>query len=185
MSDQGKRRELSYPQEVPILATSRLKLRPHRLDDFVDCAALWADPLVTRYIGGRPFTEEEVWARLLRYVGHWTLMGFGYWAVEERSTGAFVGELGFAELRRDMDPSIQGMPELGWVLTPKAHGKGYATEAVTTVLSWGDAHFGKERTVCIIDPDNAASVRVAEKSGFRLLQHATYKGEPTLLFARG
>ncbi len=61
--------------EVPILESERLKLRGHGLDDFIHSAAMWADPEVTRYIGGKPLTEEESWARLLRYVGHWSLLG--------------------------------------------------------------------------------------------------------------
>ena len=67
---------------------------------------------------------------MLRYAGHWQWMGFGFWALEEKSTGAFAGELGFAEFKRELEPSIQGIPEIGWVLAPHAHGKGYATEAV-------------------------------------------------------
>ena len=65
--------------QVPVIETARLKLRGHRLDDFTPCAAMWADPVVTRHIGGRPLSEEESWTRLLRYVGHWALLGFGYW----------------------------------------------------------------------------------------------------------
>ncbi|MEY2396091.1 MAG: hypothetical protein QOF94_2436, partial [Acidobacteriaceae bacterium] len=52
---------------VPILETERLRLRGHRLEDFVQCAAMWADPLVIRYIGGKPLTAEESWTRFLRY----------------------------------------------------------------------------------------------------------------------
>jgi len=92
--------------EVPVIETTRLILRGHRLDDFPDCAAMWADPIVTRHIGGRPFTEEETWARFLRYVGHWSVLGFGYWAIEEKDTATFVGELGFADFKRDIRRSI-------------------------------------------------------------------------------
>ncbi len=67
---------------------------------------MWADPEVTRYIGGKPLTEEESWARLLRYVGHWSLLGFGYWVVEEKTTGNFIGEVGFADYKRDL-PSLR------------------------------------------------------------------------------
>ena len=102
--------------EVPDLETARLKLRGHRLDDFLHSAAMWADPNVTRYIGGKPLTEEEAWTKFLRYAGHWRLLGFGYWAVEERVTGSFVGELGFADYKRDLQPSLNGAPEIGWVL---------------------------------------------------------------------
>jgi RimJ/RimL family protein N-acetyltransferase len=170
--------------EVPILETERLKLRGHRLLDFRDCSAMWADPGVTRYIGGQPLSEEEVWARLLRYVGHWTWLGFGYWAIEEKATSRFVGELGFADYKRQIEPSLEGMPELGWVLAARAHGKGYATEAVRVALAWGEIRFGEARTVCLIHPENLASIRVAQKCGYRESRRTTYKGHPTLLFAR-
>jgi RimJ/RimL family protein N-acetyltransferase len=170
--------------EVPVIKTERLTLRGHRLDDFADCAAMWAAPVVTRYIGGKPFSEEEVWARLLRYVGHWSLMGFGYWAIEERETGDFAGELGFADYKRNIEPSIRGVPELGWVLVSRAHGKGYATEAARAAVAWGEAHFGPARTVCIIHPENLASIRVAQKCGYKEFQRTTYKGHAAIIFDR-
>src|ERR1039457_5470037 len=92
---------------VPIIETERLKLRAHSMEDFRDCAEMWAHPDVVRYIGGRPFSGEEVWARLLRYVGHWQWMEFGFWAMEEKATGSFVGEVGFAEFKREMEPPIR------------------------------------------------------------------------------
>jgi RimJ/RimL family protein N-acetyltransferase len=168
----------------PILQTARITLRGHRPEDLTPCAAMWADPDITRYIGGRPLTREEVWARVLRYVGHWTWMGFGHWAVEERSTGAFVGEIGFADFKRDLEPSIDGVPEIGWVLARSVHGKGYATEAVQAAIAWGDQHFGARPTVCLIHPDNAPSIRVAEKCGYRELHRTTYRDNPTILFGR-
>jgi RimJ/RimL family protein N-acetyltransferase len=170
--------------EVPLLETERLRLRGHRLDDFAHCAAMWADAKVTRYIGGKPLSEEESWTRLLRYVGHWALLGFGYWVAEEKATGNFVGELGFADYKRDLVPSLKGIPEIGWAFVAPAHGKGYATEAVRGVVAWGDQHFGSARTACIINPGNVASIRVAEKCGYRELQPTTYKGQPTIMFVR-
>ena len=169
---------------IPTLESERLTLQGHRVDDFEECAAMWADLDVTRYIGGRPFSEEEVWSRLLRYIGHWSLLGFGYWLVEERATGRFVGEVGFANYRRDLTPPLDGAPEIGWVLTRSAHGQGYATEVVRAVVAWGDEHFGLIRTACIIHPENTPSIRVAIKCGYREHGTATYKGEATLLFVR-
>ncbi len=167
-----------------MIETERLILRGHRLEDFGDCAAMWADPEVTRYIGGKPLSETEAWARFLRYAGHWSLMGYGYWAVEEKGTGDFVGDIGFADYKRDIEPSLKGIPEVGWVLAQKAHGKGYATEAVRTVVVWGDANFAGARTVCIVAPGNLASIRVAEKCGFQEFERTTYKGEAAILFQR-
>lgn len=145
---------------------------------------MWADSNVTRHIRETPFTEEETWTRLLRFVGHWALLGFGYWAVEEKQTGTFLGEVGFADYKRDLKPSLKGIPEIGWVFVSKAHGRGYATEAVRAVIAWGDAHFGNARTACIIAPDNIASIRVAAKCGYREFQRTTYHGHPTLMFVR-
>jgi RimJ/RimL family protein N-acetyltransferase len=169
---------------APPLDTPRLSLRAHGLADYEDCAAMWGDPAVTRHIGGRPFARDEVWARLLRYAGHWTLLGFGYWAVRERATGRFVGEVGLADFRRDMEPSFDGTPEAGWVLATWAHNKGFATEAVRATLVWGEEVLRTARTVCMIDAVNAASIRVAEKCGFKEWQRTNYKGTPAILYER-
>ena len=145
---------------------------------------MWALPEVVRYIGGKPFSGEEVWSRVLRYAGHWQWMGFGFWALEEKTTGAFARDMGFAEFKRDIEPSIQGIPEIGWVLAPHAQGKGYATEAVRAMVGWGDQRFDRSRTVCLIHPENQASLRVAKKCGYREFRHTTYKGEPTIILER-
>ncbi len=168
---------------IPTLETERLLLRRHCLEDFAECAAMWSDPAVTVFIGGKPLTEEECWTRFLRYAGHWSMLGFGYWAVEERSTGRFVGELGFSDYKRDI-AALKETPEIGWVLTPAARGQGYATEAVRAALEWGDEHLSACRIACIIAPENVASIRVANKCGFRESERTTYKGNPTIVFSR-
>jgi RimJ/RimL family protein N-acetyltransferase len=170
--------------EVPTLETSRLRLRGHRETDFADSAAMWGEPLVTRYIGGHPLSAEESWSRLLRYVGHWELLGFGYWVVEEKATGNFAGEVGFANYNRGIEPWPKDAPEVGWVFAANAHGKGFATEAVNAALAWGDARFGGRETACIIHPQNSASIRLAEKCGYLKLALTEYKGNPIVVFTR-
>ena len=145
---------------------------------------MWGDPAVSRQLGRKPFTEEESWTRLLRYVGHWLLLGFGYWAVEEKSSGAFVGDVGFADYRRDMESPLKEAPEIGWVLAGWAHGRGYATEAALAAIAWGDKHFGESNTTCIVSPENLASIRVAEKCGYRDLRLSLYKNKPIVIFVR-
>jgi RimJ/RimL family protein N-acetyltransferase len=188
---------------VPVVETERLRLRGHRAEDFRDSFALWSDPVVTRFIGGKPLSEEEVWARVLRYVGHWAWMGFGYWAVEEKATGRFVGEMGLSDWKRDLSPSIHGIPEVGWIFAPRFHGQGYATEAVRAAIAWGRKHLGSNsnqtdalavagrepalfsaRLVCLIDPENVPSIRVAQKCGFQEVLRTSYHGEPTILFTQ-
>jgi RimJ/RimL family protein N-acetyltransferase len=167
---------------APVLETERLLLRGHRLDDYEALAAIWADPLVVRHISGTPSSPGDSWARLLRYVGHWALLGYGFWALEERATGRFVGEVGFGDFRRKIEPPITA-PEMGWVLAPSVHGKGYATEAVRAARAWGLERFGPIEIACIIDPGNTGSIRVAEKAGFREKLRTTYEGGPTIMFS--
>ena len=168
----------------PALDAARLTMRPHAAGDVAECAAMWGDPDVTRHIGGRPFAPEEVWSRVLRYAGLWTLLGYGYWVLRERETGRFVGEVGLADFRRELHPPVDGAPELGWALARWAHGRGFATEAVRAALAWGDAHLRPARYTCLITPANAPSIRVAVKCGFREARSATYKGAETLVFER-
>ena len=169
---------------APILETDRLVLRGHRADDHGDCAGLWADERVTRFIGGVPASSQEAWFRLLRYAGHWALLGHGYWVIEEKASGRYAGEIGFSVSRRDIQPSLAGKPECGWALFPWAQGQGYASEALARVLLWGDGAFGGRTTCCIISPDNAPSLRVAGKNGYREVARTVYGGAPIIIFER-
>ena len=169
---------------APVITTSRLVLRSHRLADFEPLHAMWSDPAVYEFITGRPATREESWARLLRYLGHWQLLGFGNWAVEERATGGFVGEMGFADYHRDMKPSLKDTPEQGWVLSPQVHRRGYAMEALSAICDWGDRNLKGKKTACIISPDNLASMRVAQKLGFVEHRRTSYQGAETVLHFR-
>jgi RimJ/RimL family protein N-acetyltransferase len=180
-----------WQAEVPVLVTPRLRLRGHRMEDLPDCVAMWSDPEVVRYIGGQPFSAEEVWKRFLRYVGHWAVLGFGYWVITERASGRFVGEAGAGEVRRAIEPAWGPVMEVGWALAPWAHGQGMATEAVAAVLAWMDGERAKgahgaagRRVVCMIEAGNTASLRVAAKCGFREVGVAQYGGDEVGVFER-
>ena len=170
--------------KAPTLETERLVLRAHGVEDFSASAELWSDPVVTRYISGVPSTPEESWNRLLRYVGHWLLLGFGYWVVEEKTTGNFLGEVGFAEYKRAIEPPLGTIPEAGWVFASSAHGKGFAIEAVQAIHVWGASNFKTSKSACLIHPENEPSLRLAAKLGYRELVQGIYKGEPTMIFFR-
>jgi RimJ/RimL family protein N-acetyltransferase len=169
---------------IPALETERLILRGNRLSDFPALAELWGDTNVVRHISGKPFSPEECWARLMRYVGHWALQGYGFWAIEEKASGRYVGEAGLADFKRGLTPSLDGTPEVGWVLASWAHGKGYATEAVRAACAWGERKFGETPLACIIAPEHKASINVATKCGFREYARTTYKGSDTIIFRR-
>ncbi|NGM50453.1 GNAT family N-acetyltransferase [Caulobacter sp. 602-2] len=169
---------------LPVLTTPRLTLSPPEISDFDDSVAMWCEPEVYRYVGGRASTREESWARLLRARGLWALLGYGYWAVRETATGRYVGEVGFADFHRDIEPSFEGVPEMGWVLASWSHGQGFGTEAVNAGLAWGQRRWGQDPVVCIIHPDNAASLALAAKTGFVEQARTTYKDSPTVLLRR-
>ena len=170
--------------KAPTLETERLRLRAQEIADFDNSAAIWGDAEVTTFLGGKPSTREESWSRFLRHAGIWALTGVGSWAVTEKATGAYLGEIGFLTLKRDMEPRIEGYPELGWVMAKAAHGKGYASEAVRAALAWGDANIANKRFTCIIHPDNAASLNVARKSGFVEFARGVYHDEPIVCLER-
>jgi RimJ/RimL family protein N-acetyltransferase len=169
---------------VPTLETERLILRAHRASDLDAQAATMGDLAVVRHLGGTPFSREETWRKLLAGPGLWALLGFGYWAVERREDGVLIGQIGFADFKRDLRPSIEGLPEMGWIFDPAAHGRGYASEAASACLAWADDNFAGSEIVAIIDHGNAASIRLAEKAGFSVREEALYKGAPILLFHR-
>ncbi|MGD9816153.1 MAG: GNAT family N-acetyltransferase [Hyphomonadaceae bacterium] len=168
---------------IPILETERLRLRGHALADFDASAAMWADPDVVRFISGKASTREESWGRLLRYPGHWALLGYGFWLIEEKASGRYVGEGGFGDFKRDIDAAFDA-PEQGWALAPWSHGKGYAREAMEAAIGWGEQFFGRRDFVCMIAPENAPSLRLAGRLGYSEYARSTYKGEPTVLLRR-
>jgi RimJ/RimL family protein N-acetyltransferase len=176
--------EPSPPTLAPVLETPRLRLRSHALRDLPECVAMWSDPAVARFTIGAPSPPPRTWSRLTAYVGHWALLGFGYWAVESKDTRRYIGELGFADFKRDVEPSIAGLPELGWALATHAHRQGFATEALRAVVAWGDEHLAAARTVCLINPENAASLRVAEKLGYTQAGETVLDGVRDLIFER-
>ncbi len=166
------------------IVTDRLVLRVLGLDDFDDYAAMLADPETFKYSERDGMGPDEAWTRMLRHVGHWSLMGWGMFAVEERVTGRFVGEAGLGEFRRGLGEDYDGAPEAAWTIAGWARGRGYATEAMRAALAWTEQRLAAPRSVCLIHVDNAASIRVAGKLGYRRFAECTYRDYEALLFAR-
>ncbi|HKU93957.1 MAG TPA: GNAT family N-acetyltransferase [Vineibacter sp.] len=174
---------MTEPGQTPILRSDRLLLRPHREEDLDALAAMWRDPDVVRHIGGRPFTREEVWHRMLRYRGHWALRPYGYWAVIDRVSGRFIGDVGLADWQREGITDLDGAPEAGWAMIPAAHGQGFAAEALRTMLQWVDTGLCCP-IVCMIDSENAASIRLAIRLGFEETSKRVHRDRTSLFFRR-
>ena len=169
---------------APRLETARLILRAIEPGDLPAYAAMMAHERTVRFLGGARLTREEAWRKLLTNPGLWAWLGYGYWAVERREDGRLIGQLGFADFHRDMEPKVEGLPEMGWLFAADTFGQGYASEAAAAGLEWIDRVLAPPQTVAIIDEANTASIRVAEKAGFAKREPATYRDEAILIFRR-
>ena len=121
---------------------------------------------------------------MLAGVGIWPLTGLGMWAVERREDGATIGHVGFFDFLRDSEPSIAGAPEMGWILAPSAHGKGYASEACEAILRWFDEQFGRHGIWALISAGNDPSMKLAQKLGFIRQEDGSYRDRPQTIWLR-
>ncbi|AXK36134.1 N-acetyltransferase [Streptomyces armeniacus] len=151
----------------PFLSTPRLRLRPFTEADLDRLVALDNDPGVMRYLnGGKPVPRTAIRDRTLPRVLHDypCLAGRGdrgYWAAEERETGAFVGWFEFRPLAEDSCAEV----ELGYRLHRSAWGRGYATEGARALLRKGFTELGVQRVTADTMKVNTPSRNVMEKAG--------------------
>jgi RimJ/RimL family protein N-acetyltransferase len=162
---------------IPQLTTDRLILRAFVASDFEAYAAIMADPAVTQFLGeGHPLTRVEAWRQLAMILGHWTLRGFGLWAVEERASGRLLGRIGCHE--------PEGFPafEIGYVLARQAWGNGYAREGAAAALDFARHTLHRRDITSIIRPANIGSIRVATSLGARAAETVEFFGGPSTVY---
>ncbi len=145
--------------EIPTLKTARLVLRAFRASDIDAWAAMEAEPAVRRYRGNNLRTRNEAWAVMEASLGQWVLRGYGLFVLEDAADARFAGFAGI------LHPAEWPEPELAYSLAPAFWGQGLATEAAAAARDWAFARHGFARMASFILPDNAASIRVAEKLG--------------------
>ena len=163
--------------DIPVLETDRLRLCAFEERHVEAYAAMLADPTSTRFVGdGEPLDRMNAWRSMAMLIGHWSLRGFGMWAVERKDTGEFVGRVG---LHRP-----EGWPdlELGWMLRAEHRRHGYATEAGRVALDYAFRTLGAHRLVSLIRIDNSASERVARRLGARQATTIDFLGGATLVY---
>ncbi|MEM6489874.1 MAG: GNAT family N-acetyltransferase [Pseudomonadota bacterium] len=157
---------MSALPDIPVLQTERLTLRAPAERDF----QAWVDFYArgdTRYVGG-PIHRNVVWRTLAAYLGHWAMRGYGMWAVEERATGTFCGNVGL------WFPEGWPEAEIGWTLLDRAVGRGIAFEAAAAAREHAYGALGWDTVISLIDPANARSIRLAERLGATLDGHVTH-----------
>jgi RimJ/RimL family protein N-acetyltransferase len=135
-----------------------------------------ADPEIMRYLGGLTFDRPQAWRHMAFIVGHWTLLGYGHWAVEEKQTGKFAGRLGF------LNPVGWPAFEIGWTLGREFWGKGYATEGARRALQYAFNELDKNHVISLIHPENKNSIRVAERLGEKLEGKTEIMGHDVLIY---
>jgi RimJ/RimL family protein N-acetyltransferase len=163
--------------EVPELRTERLLMRAFRYDDY----ERWVEIMKVPGVGlglGKPdgLTPHEAWLDMAVLSGHWRLRGFGHWALEELETGELIGRAGLYH-----PPDWPGM-EVGWTVARDHWGKGYAPEAARAACAWAHDQLGARHILSLIAPDNAQSIRVAEKLGETLEGRHSTRGFDLLVY---
>jgi RimJ/RimL family protein N-acetyltransferase len=151
---------------VNSIETPRLLLRLPQASDAQPLLEIHEHPDVTKYVvtSATPGGITGAWRSIAMMLGHWQMRGYGQWTVVDKSTGEIVGRVGL------WNP--EGWPgiELGWITRRSRWGEGLATEAARASLAWAWAHTEADHIISLIDYDNVASIRVAEKIG-ETLEH--------------
>lgn len=148
---------MTTPASIPTIETDRLILRAPKLSDFEHWAAFFASPRSEFERGMQ--TREQAWRIWASDAACWTLRGYGPFGVDDRETGAYLGEVGIYE------PDGYPEPELGWFVVPEAEGRGIAAEAAKAVMVWARDTFGWDRLINIIDPRNDRSIALGKRMG--------------------
>lgn len=163
--------------------TERLLLRALRESDLEAVYALHGDPETSRFNPSGPLRSLDAARELLTlWLGDWARNGVGYWAVERREAPGLVVGVGGVR-RKELEG--QTVLNLAYRFTPSTWGSGYATEMARVALAMARQHIPDIPLVAIIHPENAPSIRVAERLGMRLDRIVPYEGIPSRLYVPG
>ena len=150
------------------------------MDDLDALAAIYRDPEVRRYFPEGTLTYQETREELEWIIDvYYGRYGFGLWATIDRETHEFIGRCGLIPW------TIEGRAEVevAYLLARTRWGRGLGTEAAKAVLAYAFEQLRLPRLICLIDPANEASVKVAMKIGMALERQADLEGEPTLVYS--
>ncbi len=166
-----------------ILETTRLLLRHQVADDLDALWALYCDPEITKYIPDAPRSRKEAREELEWHMhGHPRYPELGLWATVHKATGKFIGRRGLLPWTIDGRREV----EVAYTIAREYWGQGLATEAARGILDHGFRKLNLSRLICLINPGNIASQRVAEKIGMTLEKTADgINGDnlPTLIYS--
>lgn len=171
-----------------MLITDRLELWRPAASDHAELCAMMQSEVTRRFLGTWQPTPADMHARLLRNAGSWALYGYGTFMVRERGVkgrnARIVANCGVFHSWRGLGEDFDDQPEAGWIVAEDRAGLGYAGEVMQAVLAWFDAEHGPRRTVCVIDPANTPSIKLADRFGYLPLRDTEFGGDPIRLFER-
>ena len=144
-------------REIPEFESQRLRFRAPSMDDLDDEIAFFATERA-RGVGG-PLPKEQVWRSLCGVIGHWCVRGYGFWGVEEKATGRYVGRVG------PWSPMGWPEPEIGWTVMEWAEGTGMAHEAAIAARAYMYEHYGWTTAISLIAHFNYRSQTLAQRLG--------------------
>ena len=151
-------------EQIQELESARLRLRPWRDTDLAEFAAMCADPQVMRFFP-KPLNRLESASVIGRFRGHFAEYGYGFWALERKATGAFIGFTGLAQIgfKAPFAPAV----EIGWRLAPEHWGLGYASEAAWAALRCAFDRLALDQVVSFTTEANVPSQKVMQAIGMQ------------------
>jgi [ribosomal protein S5]-alanine N-acetyltransferase len=166
---------------MTILETDRLLLRHLAPADLEPLSALYGDEEIRRYFPDGTLSYAETREELEWFLsGHPTHPELGLWATIHKQSGDFIGRCGLLPWTIEDRPVV----EVAYLLAKRYWGQGLATEAGLAIVHHGFERLGLERLVCLIDPGNQRSIRVAERIGMRFERQMDDAAGPFLLYAQ-
>lgn len=166
---------------MKILETSRLILRHQLLDDLDNLFALYCDPEVSKYIPDAPRNYAEAQEELEWHMnGHPKHPELGLWATIHKETGKFIGRCGLLPWTIDQREEV----EVAYLLAKEYWGQGLGTEVAQAIVRYGFEELHLSRLICMIYPENHASVKVAQNIGMTLEKEMEDELGAYLLYSR-
>ena len=162
-----------------ILETNRLLLRRFVRDDLEDLFAFYSDPDVVKYIPDAPRTYEETREELEWFMnGHPRFPELGLWATIYKETGHFAGRCGLLPWTIDGQHEV----EVAFAFSKAFWGQGLGTEVALALVQYSFEHLQLSRLICLIEPENHASIKVATKIGMVFEKEGADEKGPFLVY---
>ena len=163
-----------------ILETQRMRFRHQAATDLDDLWALYCNPNITKHIPDAPRSREEAKVELEWFMnGHPRHPKLGLWATIHKETGKFIGRCGLLPWEIDGQSEV----EIAYTIAEEYWGQGLGTEAARAILLYGFERLNLSRLICLIDPENIASLRVAQKIGMAYEREGHDEAGPFLMYS--